>query len=86
MVNLLENFNFVYTIISEGDPKQQYTGLTRDLQARLKAHNTGQVPHTSKFVPWRLETAFAFRSREKAEKFEKFLKTHSGRAFAKKHF
>ena len=33
-----------------------------------------------------IETAIAFRSKEKASAFEKYLKSHSGRAFAKKHF
>jgi len=37
-------------------------------------------------IPWRIENAFAFRSEEKAAALESYLKTHSGRAFAKKHF
>ena len=68
------------------DQTHHYTGLTQDIEARLKAHNHGQVPHTAKFRPWRIETAILFRSREKAIAFEKYLKSHSGRAFAKKHF
>jgi hypothetical protein len=44
------------------------------------------VPHTSKFRPWQIETAVAFRSKDKAVAFEQYLKSHSGRAFAKKHF
>ncbi|MGB2938555.1 MAG: GIY-YIG nuclease family protein, partial [Phycisphaerae bacterium] len=42
--------------------------------------------HTSKFRPWQIETAVAFRSKGKAVAFEQYLKSHSGRAFAKKHF
>jgi hypothetical protein len=30
--------------------------------------------------------ALAFRAREQAAEFERYLKTHSGRAFAAKHF
>jgi predicted GIY-YIG superfamily endonuclease len=56
------------------------------MEVRLQSHNSGQVPHTSKFRPWRIENAFAFRTREKAAAFERHLKTHSGRAFGKKHF
>ncbi len=63
-----------------------YTGFTKGLDARLNAHNTGQVPHTSKYRPWRIETAVAFHSGKKAAEFEKYLKSHSGRAFAMKHF
>jgi hypothetical protein len=47
-------------------------------------HNAGEVPHTSKFRPWRIKTAIAFIDREQAAKFEHYLKTASGRAFAKK--
>jgi hypothetical protein len=32
------------------------------------------------------KNAFAFTEKEKALAFEKYLKSHSGRAFAKKHF
>jgi len=48
--------------------------------------NAGQAPHTLKFLPWRIETAVAFRGKTKAATFEKYLKSQSGRAFAKKHF
>ena len=79
-------FHYVYILVSESDESRHYTGLTDDLEARLKAHNAGQVPHTAKYRLWRIETAIAFRSREKAAAFEKYLKSHSGRAFASKHF
>ncbi len=81
-----DKFHYVYILISELDPTRHYTGLTQNLETRLKAHNNGQVSHTSKFKPWRIETAIAFQSREKATAFEKYLKSHSGRAFAVKHF
>ena len=58
---------------------------TESLTDRLKTHNALKVPHTSKFAPWRIETAVAFRDKEKALAFERCLKTHSGRAFAGKH-
>jgi predicted GIY-YIG superfamily endonuclease len=60
--------------------------MTHNLEVRLQSHNSGQVSHTSKSRPWRIENAFAFRTREKAAAFERHLKTHSGRAFGKKHF
>jgi predicted GIY-YIG superfamily endonuclease len=80
----LNNFHYVYILVSEADKTRHYTGLTDDLESRLKAHNNGQVPHTSKFRPWRIETAVAFNSSKKSAAFEKYLKSHSGRAFAKK--
>jgi predicted GIY-YIG superfamily endonuclease len=82
----LSKFCHVYILVAEADPVRHYTGLTQDLEARLLAHNAGQVSRTSKYRPWQIETAIAFRSREKAAAFERYLKSHSGRAFATKHF
>jgi predicted GIY-YIG superfamily endonuclease len=82
----MKNLHHVYILVSESHPGKHYTGLTANLGARLASHNSGQVPLTSKFRPWRIETTVAFRSRQKARAFETYLKSHSGRAFAKKHF
>ncbi len=79
-------FHYVYILVSETGPLRHYTGFTQDLEERLLAHNNGKVPHTARCRPWRIETAVAFRSKEKAITFEKYLKSHSGRAFASKHF
>ena len=80
------SFHYVYILVCASDETRHYTGLTQDLKARLKAHNAGQVLHTSKYRPWYIETAVAFSSRKKAALFEKYLKSHSGRAFSVKHF
>lgn len=77
-------FYYVYILQSESEPQHYYTGFTEDLNARLKAHNSGQVPHTAKYKPWRIKTTIAFTDRAKALDFEKYLKSPSGRAFAKK--
>ena len=53
---------------------------------KLAKHNAGEVPHTSKFKPWKVEAYFAFETKEKATAFEAYLKTGSGHAFAKRHF
>jgi putative endonuclease len=82
----MKGFQYVYILVSEQDETRHYTGLTENLEDRLKAHNAGQVSHTSKFRPWRIETAIAFRSKEKAAEFERYLKSHAGRAFARKRF
>jgi putative endonuclease len=82
----MKGFDYVYILTSQVDPSRHYTGLTDELEGRLRAHNSGKVPHTSKHRPWRIETAIAFRSRKKALAFEKYLKTHSGRGFASRHF
>ena len=77
-------FFYVYILQSELMSEHFYVGSTEDLRARLKKHNAGEVPHTSKFRPWKIKTAIAFTERERAAQFEKYLKTASGRAFAKK--
>ncbi len=77
-------FSYVYNLQSEQRPEHYYVGMTEDLRARLKRHNAGEVPHTAKFRPWHIKTAIAFTHRERAVQFERYLKTASGRAFAKK--
>ena len=47
-------------------------------------HNAGKSSHTSKYVPWKLVTYIAFSDDQKAEAFERYLKSGSGHAFAKK--
>jgi predicted GIY-YIG superfamily endonuclease len=79
-------FYYVYQLCSITDPERHYTGLTRDLKRRIKQHNQGEVKATSTHVPWRVEVAIAFHDETKAAAFEKYLKTHSGRSFSKRHF
>jgi predicted GIY-YIG superfamily endonuclease len=75
--------HYVYLLESEAVAGRRYVGVTSDLQQRLAEHNAGKSPHTSKYVPWRLATYVAF-SEQKAEAFERYLKSGSGHAFAKK--
>ena len=78
------DFFYVYILQSESSVQYFYVGFTEDLQDRLKTHNAGHVPHTIKFRPWQIKTAIAFTERQRAIEFERYLKTASGRAFAKK--
>ena len=82
----MKNFHYVYILTDVATETHYYVGSTQDLTARLAQHNAGEVPHTSKFKPWRIQTAIAFDSKEKAAAFEKYLKSGSGREFAKRHF
>jgi len=77
-------YYYVYILQSKTDPDHFYTGFTENIENRLKDHNSGKDPHTSKFKPWRIKTAIAFTDRQKALAFERYLKTQSGRSFAKK--
>ena len=77
-------FHYVYIIQSKSVTDRFYTGFTENIENRLKDHNSGKDPHTSKYKPWRIKTAIALTDRQKALDFERYLKTLSGRAFAKK--
>ena len=77
---------YTYIIRSINHPDQRYICSISDLKSRLAKHNAGEVPHTSKFKPWKVEAYFAFETKEKAAAFEDYLKSGSGREFAKRHF
>ncbi|MBV8916744.1 MAG: GIY-YIG nuclease family protein [Bradyrhizobium sp.] len=74
----------VYIIRSIDFPDQEYVGATENLKQRIPDHNSGKSSHTAKFKPWKLVWYCAFPDKYKALEFEKYLKLHSGRAFAKK--
>jgi putative endonuclease len=78
-------FTYVYILQSEVDVEHFYTGLTDNLRERLKRHNDGNVPHTSKWRRWTLKTYIAMSDRQRAAELENYLKSLSGRAFVKKH-
>jgi putative endonuclease len=70
--------------VSETFAGQRYVGIASDLKRRLLDHNSGKSPHISKFVPWKLVTYVAFSNEQKARTFERYLKSGSGHAFARK--
>ena len=75
----------VYLLRSLDHPGQRYVGVTGDLRRRLDEHNAGLSPHTSKFRPWKVIVAVSFRDDRRAEEFERYLKSGSGFAFARRH-
>ena len=75
---------YVYIIRSIDFPGQEYTGISTDLRQRMADHNAGKSPHTSKYAPWDLLWYCAFPEKHTALAFEKYLKSHSGRAFPSK--
>ena len=56
---------YVY-ILESLDSEHFYIGITDDLRARLAKHNAGEVPHTSKYRPWRIKTYVAFSDEAQA--------------------
>jgi putative endonuclease len=80
----LNRMKYVYILRSVAFPDRYYTGITEDLRRRMQKHNAGEVSHTSKYKPWKLKTYMAFSDEKRAFAFERYLKSPSGRAFAKK--
>jgi putative endonuclease len=76
----------VYILQSEPEPSRHYVGLTNNLRDRLDWHNNGPSGHTIDNRPWSLVVSIEFQSERAAVRFEKYLKSGSGRAFAKRHF
>ena len=71
-------------ILKCGDNKP-YTGCTESLKERLRRHIDGHVPATKNRRPVKLVNYTVFGDKYKAFKFEKYLKSGSGRAFLNKH-
>ena len=78
--------HFVYILNSIASPLRFYVGYTLDINSRLAKHNAGDSVHTKDERPWRLHWYCVFDNKFTALSFEKYLKSHSGRAFATKHF
>ena len=77
---------FVYVLRSDRDLHRHYVGVTANVEERLYWHNTGAVAYTARFRPWRVIASIEFSTEQAALAFERYLKTGSGRAFAKRHF
>lgn len=53
--------------------------------AFLEAHNAGHCAHTASGRPWEIDVLVQFTDERRALAFEKYLKSGSGAAFAKRH-
>ena len=76
----------VYVIRSDADPSRHYVGITNNVLDRLEWHNDGPSGHTVSHRPWSLVVSMEFPSEREAVRFERYLKSGSGRAFTKRHF
>jgi putative endonuclease len=77
---------FVYIIRSDRDPLRHYVGITSNVRDRLDWHNHGPSGYTIACRPWTLVVSMEFPTEQEAVRFEKYLKSGSGRAFATRHF
>ena len=77
---------FVYILRSETDPSRHYVRVTGAVDERLEWHNDGPCGYARQHRPWRVIVSMEFPDEESAVRFEKYLKSGSGRAFSKQHF
>lgn len=74
---------YVYILkLNSGKP---YVGSSPSLKERLKEHQQGESKYTSNDLPFKLIAYICFADRLAALRFERYLKTGSGRALRKKH-
>ncbi len=69
--------HYVYILRSQPSPLKLYIGLTQDVERRVQQHNRGDTPYTRTDAPWELEAYVAFKNRQVAEDFERYLKAGS---------
>ncbi len=63
-----------------------YVGSTNDLRQRITSHQRGQVISTKTYLPVTLKAYVAVETESTARELEKYFKSGSGKAFAKKRF
>ena len=52
---------YVYLLQSLSVPEQRYIGITANLDERLRTHNAGGSPHTSKYRPRKVVRTSVFK-------------------------
>lgn len=78
--------HYVYLIRFISHLYSTYIGNTVNLMQRFDTHNSGGSIHTKQHRPSELIMFMGFKDKLKATTFEKYLKSGSGSAFAKKRF
>jgi len=70
-----------YVYILKCADGNHYTGIAKDLKKRLEEHHNGESSSTSYRLPVALIWFCGFITELDAVRFEKYLKSHSGRRF-----
>ena len=83
---MLKEKRFVYVVTNGAATPRFYVGLTTNVDERIEDHNAGRCPHTAKYRPWNRHVVLEFPDEQRAIRFERYLKSGSGRAFARRHF
>ena len=74
---------YVYILQSQKD-QSYYTGMSEDVEKRLQDHNWHLSTYSKSKAPFELVWHCSFKDKNKALDFEKYLKSGSGFAFARK--
>ena len=74
-----------YVYIIRCNDNTHYVGRSKNISDRLRRHKKGEVRYTCNRKPLQLITYCVFFDEYQAVLFEKYLKSGSGRAFAKRH-
>ena len=77
---------FVHVLKSGGVSPHHYVGVTSAVARRLEWHNDGRSAHTAKDRPWQRHVVIEFTDEAHAAPFERYLKSGSLQAFARRHF
>jgi putative endonuclease len=72
----------VYALQSKVDGRI-YVGLSRNVEIRLRDHNSGRVFSTKGYKPWIIFYREECKDRIEARKREKYLKSGCGKEFLK---
>jgi putative endonuclease len=75
----------VYTVyvLKSLSKEFHYTGMTSDLDRRLKEHNSGYSRTTKKYLPFLVVYTEIYSDRTSARMREKYLKSGAGREYVK---
>lgn len=68
-----------YVYILKSDTRNRfYTGVTSDIEARLRNHNKGGTRSTKPFIPWKIVYVEEYINKNDAYKREYYLKSPKG--------
>ena len=76
--------HYVYLLESGSEPDRRYLVLVSILDSVYRIITQASLRTRPSYRPWRIVTYVAFSNRSKAEAFERYLKSGSGHAFARK--
>tara|TARA_B100000315_G_C14566491_1_gene583239 strand:+ start:62 stop:343 length:282 start_codon:yes stop_codon:yes gene_type:complete len=68
----------VYILLNEAKTRT-YTGVTDDVNKRLRDHNAGKVKSSRPYRPYKIIHSESFATLSEARQKEKFYKTTTGR-------